>query len=302
VVNQQTIAEKVLCTGIGLHTGAPVQVTLLPARADSGIVFVRTDCAHPLEIPARPAAVISTKRATTLGRGGVTIATVEHLLAALYGLGIDNVRVEVDGGELPVMDGSAASFVYLVRSAGIFEQREPRCALRLRRPVEVLDGDRRISLAPSRTFQVTYAVDFDHPAIGRQEYRLGSFDPDGFERDLSAARTFGFLNDAEVLWNSGLGRGGSLQNTVVLDAQRVLNDGGLRWPDEFVRHKILDLLGDLALLGVPIQGHVRVERGGHSLHQRLLAALLENPDAWWIHDPDPASMAPIHLIPAERAA
>jgi UDP-3-O-[3-hydroxymyristoyl] N-acetylglucosamine deacetylase len=236
-----------------------VQVTLLPARADSGIVFVRTDCAHPLEIAARPAAVTSTERATTLGRGGVTIGTVEHLLAALYGLGIDNVRIEVDGGELPVMDGSAASFVYLIRSAGVFEQREPRCALRLRRPIEVVDGDRRISLAPSRTFQVTYVVDFDHPAIGRQEYRLGSFDPDGFERDLSAARTFGFLNDAEALWSSGL-------------------------------------------LGVPIQGHVRVERGGHSLHQRLLAALLENPDAWWIHDPDPASMAPIHLIPAERAA
>jgi UDP-3-O-[3-hydroxymyristoyl] N-acetylglucosamine deacetylase len=301
-VRQQTIAEKVSCTGIGLHGGAPVQVTLLPARADSGIVFARTDRAHPLEIPARPSAVTSTERATTLGRGEVTIGTVEHLLAALYGLGVDNVRVEIDGAELPVMDGSAASFVYLIRSAGLFEQREPRCVLRLRRPIEVRDGDRRISLSPARSFRVTYAVDFEHPAILRQEYRVRSMDPVTFERELSAARTFGFLSDVEALWRAGLGRGGSLQNTVVLDDRRVLNHEGLRWPDEFVRHKVLDLLGDLALLGVPIQGHVRVERGGHWLHHRLLAALLENPDAWWIHDPDPECRAPLHLIPAERAA
>lgn len=301
-MKQRTVAEKVSCTGVGLHGGAPVQVTLLPARSDSGIVFVRTDGPDPLEIPARPSAVVPAWRATTLRRGDVTIGRVEHLLAALYGQGIDNVRIEIDGAELPLMDGSAASFVYLIRSAGVFEQRAHRCALRLRRPIEVCDGDRRIRLSPSRGFQITYVVDLEHPAIGRQEYRLPSMDPDAFERELASARTFGFLNDAEALWSTGLGRGGSLQNTVVLDDRRVLNHEGLRWPNEFVRHKVLDLLGDLALLGVPIEGDICVERGGHALHHRLLAVLLENPDAWWIHDPDPKCMTRIHRIPAERAA
>jgi UDP-3-O-[3-hydroxymyristoyl] N-acetylglucosamine deacetylase len=285
-VKQHTIAEKVSCTGVGLHSGVPVQVTLLPARAHRGIVFVRNDLSPRVEIPARPQAVRSTRLATTLGHGDATVGTVEHLLSALYGLGVDNIRVGVDGPELPVMDGSAASFVYLIRSAGIFAQREARRVLRLRRRVEVCDGERRISVEPSRSFQVSYAVEFEHPAIGRQELHQRSLDPDRFERELSASRTFGFLREVDAMWNSGLARGGWLDNTVVLDERGVVNAEGLRWPDEFVRHKVLDLFGDLALLGVPIQGHVRVERGGHSLHQKLISALLTNPEAWWIHDPD----------------
>ena len=280
---QRTIAEKVSCTGIGLHSGAPVDLTLLPARANSGIVLVRTDRSTPVEIPARAAAVASTRYATTLGRGDATVGTVEHLLAAVYGLGVDNLRIEVGGAELPVMDGSAASFVYLLRTAGIFEQRERCAVLRFRRPVEVRDGKRWIRVEPSREFRISYAVDFDHPLVRRQEFSLSGWDPERFEQEIAGARTFGFLNDVRSLWDAGLAKGGSLENTVVLDDEGVMNPEGLRWPDEFVRHKVLDLYGDLALLGLPIQGHVRAERGGHSLHQRLVSAVLADPDAWRIH-------------------
>ena len=279
---QQTIAEKVSCTGVGLHSGAPTQLTLHPARANTGIVFVRTDLGDPVEIPARSAEVVSTALATTLGRGAATVGTVEHLLAALYGLCIDNVRIEIDGPELPVMDGSAAPFVYLIRSAGIFQQRASRDVLHIGRKIEVVDGDRRISIEPAADFRVDYAVDFTHPGIGRQALAIGPLSPERFEREISAARTFGFLREVNALWEAGFARGGSLDNTVVLDDEKVVNGGGLRWPDEFVRHKVLDLCGDLALVGLPVCGHVRAERGGHEMHQRLVAEILATPDAWTI--------------------
>jgi UDP-3-O-[3-hydroxymyristoyl] N-acetylglucosamine deacetylase len=281
-LGQQTIAEKVSCTGIGLHTGEPVQVTLLPARVGTGIVFVCADRSEPVEIPARAEHVRSTRLATTLARGDARIGTVEHLLAALYGLGIDNVRVEVEGPELPVMDGSAAPFAYLLRSAGIFAQRAPRSVLRVHHPIELRDGDQHAIVEPARAFRVHYAVDFAHPSIGRQELALEETDIARFERELSAARTFGFLHEVRGLWAAGLARGGSLENTVVLDDTGVLNPEGLRWPDEFVRHKVLDLFGDLALLGLPIHARVQVERGGHALHQALVRAILSRPDAWRI--------------------
>jgi UDP-3-O-[3-hydroxymyristoyl] N-acetylglucosamine deacetylase len=279
---QQTLAEKVSCTGFGLHTGAPVQLTLHPARANAGIQFVRRAGAHSVEIPARSAAVSSTLHATSLARDGVNVATVEHLLSALYALGIDNARIEVDGPEVPAMDGSAAHFVFLIGSAGILRQQMPRRVLSIRRALEVVDGERRVRVEPASELRVSYAVQFDHPAIGRQELVLPRIDREIFECELARARTFGFLEEVNELWRAGLARGGSLDNTVVLDHERVLNAGGLRWPDEFVRHKVVDLLGDLALLGLPIQGHVRVERGGHSLHQRLVRKILETADAWRI--------------------
>jgi UDP-3-O-[3-hydroxymyristoyl] N-acetylglucosamine deacetylase len=285
-VYQQTIAEKVSCTGIGLHSGAPTQLTLHPARAGQGIHFVRTDGASPVEIPARSSEVSSTRLATTLGKGDASVRTVEHLLSALFGLGIDNARIELDGPELPVMDGSASAFVYLIRSAGVFRQRERRRVLRVRRPIEVRDGDRHIRIEPSRELRVHYAVDFAHPAIGRQEIEFSPLDAECFEREISAARTFGFLRDVKALWTAGLARGGSPDNTVLLDDTRVINPSGLRWPDEFVRHKVLDLCGDLALLGLPVVGELHVERGGHALHQQLVAAILSQPDAWVIDDPD----------------
>ena len=282
---QRTLAEKVTCTGVGLHSGAPAQLTLHPARANSGIVFVRTDLGDPVEIPARATEVSSTALATTLGRSEASVGTVEHLLSALYGLGVDNVRVEIDGPELPVMDGSAAPFVYLIRSAGVFEQPELRRTLRMRRKLEVVDGDRRISIEPARDFRVTYAIDFDHPVIGRQELAMGPLDSERFEREVASARTFGFLRDVHAMWDAGFAKGGSPANAILLDEDKVVNAEGLRWSDEFVRHKVLDLCGDLAMLGVAVRGHVRVERGGHALHQRLVTEILSRPDAWTLAGP-----------------
>jgi UDP-3-O-[3-hydroxymyristoyl] N-acetylglucosamine deacetylase len=272
--NQHTIAEKISCTGIGLHSGKPVQLTLHPARAGSGIVFVRTDLPQPVEIPATSASLTGPAHlATTLGRDGATLDTVEHLLAAAYGLGVDNLRVEVDGPEVPGMDGSAASFVFLLRAAGLYEQGARRPVLRITRPIEIREGSRRIRIEPGRGLRVSYEIDFDHPCIRRQALRDVAIDPASFERDIARARTFGFFAEVDALWRAGRARGACLDNTIVLDAVRVLNRDGLRFPDEFVRHKILDLLGDLALLGVRVEGHVRVERGGHALHQKLVAKL-----------------------------
>jgi UDP-3-O-[3-hydroxymyristoyl] N-acetylglucosamine deacetylase len=284
-VRQRTIAEKVSCTGVGVHSGAPVELTLHPARVDSGIVFVTYVRGRPVEIPASAAHVASTQLATTLGRGEAQVCTVEHLLAALFGLGIDNVRVELQGPEVPIMDGSASSFTYLVHTAGIFEQRALRRVLRVRRPIEIVDGRKRIRIEPARDFRVSYAIDFAHPAIGKQSVNGLELTPAAFEREIARARTFGFLHEVQHMWRSGLARGGSLENTIVLDERRVLNPEGLRAPDEFVRHKVLDLLGDLALVGMPIQGWVKVERGGHALHQRLLAELLQDPSAYEIVGP-----------------
>lgn len=285
LVRQRTIAEKVSCTGVGLHSGAPVELTLHPARVDSGVVFVSHVRGRPVEIPARPDQVSSTALATSLGRGEARVSTVEHLLAAFYGLGIDNVRVELQGPELPIMDGSAASFTYLVQTAGVFEQRAMRRVLRVRRPVEIVDGRKRIRVEPSHSFRVSYAIDFAHPAIRKQAIHGLAITPESFERELARARTFGFLHEVQALWRAGLARGGSLENTIVLDERRVLNPEGLRFPDEFVRHKVLDLLGDFALLGMPLQAAVTVERGGHALHQRLIAELLADPTAYEVVGP-----------------
>ncbi|MCP3986465.1 MAG: UDP-3-O-acyl-N-acetylglucosamine deacetylase [bacterium] len=304
-MSQQTIAEKISCTGIGLHTGAPVQLTLHPARVGSGIVFVRSDLAHPVEIPARREAVTSTVMATTLGCGDATVSTVEHLLAALCSLGVDNVRIEVDGPEIPVMDGSAASFVFLIRAAGLFEQSAPRRLLRIRDALEIRDGDRSIRIEPARSLRVSYSVDFVHPAIGRQSLQDIDVDGETFEREIGRARTFGFLREVETLWRNGLGRGGNLDNTVIMDDHRVLNEDGLRWPDEFVRHKVLDLIGDLSLLGVPVAGHLTAVRGGHALHQALVEKILANPDAWVLEGSgaDTAAPEPLPLrAPAQASA
>ena len=291
-MSQRTIAEKISCTGIGLHSGEPVQLTLHPARADSGIVLVRTDLAHPVEIPALHASVTSTQLATTLGRGDATVSTVEHLLAAATSLGVDNLRIEVDGPEIPVMDGSAAPFVFLLRSAGLYDQGAPQRTLRIRRPLEVREGDRLVRIEPAPRLRVSYSVDFDHPAIGRQHLRDLVIDDVLFEEEIARARTFGFLREVEMLWRNGLARGGNLDNTVVMDDDRVLNADGVRWPDEFVRHKVLDLIGDLALLGMPLAAHVTVERGGHALHQRLVQEVLATPDAWEVEGlPAPAATA-----------
>jgi UDP-3-O-[3-hydroxymyristoyl] N-acetylglucosamine deacetylase len=277
---QRTIGGRITCRGVGLHSGEPVSIALRPAPPDTGVVFERRQDDRTVSISARPESISASANATTLSADGLSVATVEHLLAALRCRGVDNVVVEVDGPELPVMDGSAASFDYLIRDAELAVQPAVRALLVVRRPLVCRDGERTIRIEPAGTFHISYAIDFPHPAIGRQELEIRDLTPGVFESELSRARTFGFLDQVEGLRRAGLARGASLDNTVVLDAHGVMNEGGLRWRDEFVRHKVLDLVGDLALLGHPIRGHVQVERGGHALHHALVAALTETPDAW----------------------
>jgi UDP-3-O-[3-hydroxymyristoyl] N-acetylglucosamine deacetylase len=295
-VTQKTISEKATCAGVGLHSGATAHLALYPARPGAGVVFARTDLAGTPEIPARRTALASTKLATTLGCGAVTVGTVEHLLAAASALGIDNLRVELDGPEVPVMDGSAAPFVAMLRNAGLFDQRVARRVIRIRKPISVRDGDRMIRVSPAPRLSVSYFVEYPHPAIGKQRIDALPIDAANFEHEIARARTFGFLHEVEALWRGGLARGGNLENTVVLDERCVLNPGGLRFPDEFVRHKVLDLVGDLGLIGMPLVGHVEVERGGHALHQQLVERILATPEAWAIE----TSFAPLLSIAEEE--
>jgi UDP-3-O-[3-hydroxymyristoyl] N-acetylglucosamine deacetylase len=286
---QRTIAEKISCTGVGLHSGQTVGLVLCPAEPDTGVCFVRREGDRVVEIPARADFVSSTANATTLERDGLTVETVEHLLAALAGLGVDNVRVEVDGAEIPVMDGSAESFAYLVEAVGLRQQATPRRLLVVKKSVSVTDGLRTARIDPAHrgfgldsviNYSINYAIDFAHPAIGRQVLELADLTPALFRSELARARTFGFLDQVDALREAGLARGASLENTVVLDDEGVMNEPGLRWPDEFVRHKVLDLVGDLALLGYPLRASVQVERGGHALHRALVEALLADRSAW----------------------
>jgi UDP-3-O-[3-hydroxymyristoyl] N-acetylglucosamine deacetylase len=282
---EQTLATRVNCTGIGVHTGRPVSLVLNPASAGTGILFVRTDLDREVRFPARPEWVVDTRMATTLGTDEHRLSTVEHLLAALYGTGIDNCTVEVSGPELPIMDGSAAPFVYLIHQAGIRPQRRMRRRLVIRRPLEVRDGNRSVRVIPSREFKVSAEIDFPHPSIGRQSLHSLVVKPGSFARSIAPARTFGFLKEVQQLQSLGLAKGGSLQNAIVLDDERVLNREGLRFADEFVRHKVLDLIGDLALAGLQIQGHFKAVRGGHALHQALVAEIRANPSCWTVDVP-----------------
>lgn len=285
-MTQATIARTIGWSGRGLHGGDEVEVALHPADADAGIVFVARGAGSAgadVEIPARADRVVSTARATSLaapdaGVDGATprVGTVEHLLASLFVFGIDNVRIEVRGDEIPVMDGSAAPFVAKLREAGRRVQDVPRRVLAPAEPIVIAEGDRSIRIDPAPTLRVSYAIDFDHPCIGRQSLELPRIDEQVFERELAAARTFGFTSELDALRDAGLANGGGFDNAIVLDEASILNQEGLRWPDEFVRHKVIDLLGDLALLGMGLSGHVRVERGGHGLHHRLVRALLED--------------------------
>ncbi len=276
---QHTLARPVTCRGIGVHSGRPAHLRILPAEQGTGIVFVRTDLAGRPTIPAQEAHVVETTLATTLGLDEARVSTVEHLLAALLTLGFDNAIVEVDGPEVPIMDGSAAPFVKLLTAAGRAALDAPRATLVVDRQVDVYDGSRTIAVEPARSFEIVYEIDFDHAAIPLQTLSL-AVDPERFAAELAPARTFGFLAEVEALKARGLARGGSLENAVVIGPDRVLNPEGVRFSDEFVRHKALDLVGDLALLGLPLRGRVAVARGGHRLHSLLVKALLEDPSAW----------------------
>jgi len=285
---QTTLARPVEAKGIGLHTAVPVQVRLLPAPPDTGYVFLRTDLGG-FEIPANVESVAHCSYATTLMRTGVMLSTVEHLLAALRGCGVDNAYVEVDNLEVPIMDGSAESFAEMIESASLVEQPAARRALLVREKVGVASGNRSISIEPADAFEIDCLIDFPHPLIGVQ-HRSVTLDNGSFARDIASARTFGFIEEVEALRRANLIRGGSLDNAIVLTKHGMLNETGLRFSDEFVRHKILDIIGDLALLGMTILGRVKAERSGHLLHAALMSSLLRNRAAWEIVDL-PASMS-----------
>ena len=270
---QTTIRQPVTCTGVGLHSGCQVSLTLTPAPADTGIVFIRTDLRARPRVPAVIANVRPTLLSTTIGVDGVQVQTIEHLLAAASGLGIDNLYVEVDAPELPAMDGSATPFVSLLQEAGIAAQGRYRSYVKVVRSIEVAEGDKEISIRPAATASVTYAIDYDHPLIRSQAYTYDG-SSDSFIRDIAPARTFGFLREVEELWEAGLGLGGSLHNTLILSDEGLLNEGGLRYRDEFVRHKVLDLVGDMTLLGMPVVGEILAVRSGHALHARLVSRIL----------------------------
>jgi UDP-3-O-[3-hydroxymyristoyl] N-acetylglucosamine deacetylase len=269
---QRTFKQRASLDGVGLHSGAKVQLTLAPAPADSGIVFVRDG----VEVPALCEYVVDTTMNTSLGRDGIRIGTVEHLLAALAGCGIDNARIEVEGPEVPIMDGSSDPFVHLVRHAGIHELRPARRFLLFRQPVTVSDGDKMARLSPARgKFSIQYTIDFRHPLISDQSFKVEMTER-SFQKDIARARTFGFKRDVERLHKAGLARGGSLDNAVVVDDFNILNPEGLRYPDEFVRHKILDALGDLSLIGMPVIGHFTAVKSGHALNHQLVRKVVES--------------------------
>ena len=276
---QRTLMNEVGCTGIGLHTGEKVKINLRPAPVNSGIKFVRTDLKGRPEVEVRFDNVFDTTLATTIGTNGCKVSTIEHLMAAFFGLGIDNAVVELDGPEVPIMDGSAAPFVFLIKSGDIREQKSPKQFIVIKKPFKVDDGNRSVSIYPSKELKITYMIDFQHPLLRNQEYEL-TFSGRDFVREISTARTFGFLKDVETLKKNGLARGGSLDNAVVIDDFRIINEDGLRFDDEFVRHKILDFIGDISIVGSPIIGHFVVKKSGHFLNQQMLKKLMESKKHW----------------------
>lgn len=279
---QRTIQNQVTCTSVGLHTGRKISMTVKPAGVNEGITFIRKDATGKKErIKAAIENVTDTTLATTIGNNGSAISTIEHLLSALRGMGIDNAEIEIDGPEVPVMDGSALPFVNMIKSAGIREQDRGKQFLVIKKAVSVKDGEGWAELLPASRFKITYEIQFDHPLIGRQTYDLDLSEV-AYEKEICFARTFGFLKDVEYLQARGLALGGSLQNAVVLDDQKIINKEGLRHPGEFVKHKILDAIGDLYLIGMPIMGHFKAFKSGHKLHFMLLKALLAQPENWQI--------------------
>ncbi len=283
--HQRTLMRPVACTGIGLHSGKIVNLCLRPAEPDTGVMFKRSDLpASPL-IPADVHNVVSTELSTTVGSDGVTVSTVEHLLSALAGLGVDNVLVEVDAPEIPIMDGSAAPFVFLMRGAGFTSQGKPRQFYRAKREVSVSENGKSVAISPADELKVDFTIEFDHPLINQQKMGF-VMDERGYDKEVSRARTFGFLQDIHRLHENGLALGGSLDNAVVLDDYTVLNDDGLRFTDEFVRHKVLDFLGDLALVGRPILGAFTAFKSGHDLNNKLFKKFLADPSAWTLVTPE----------------
>ena len=283
MIRQRTLKNLIHATGVGLHTGVKVEMTLRPAAENTGILFRRVDLDPPVDIPVDPYRITDTRLCSALEGPGAKVSTVEHLMSALAGLGIDNAVIDLAGPEVPILDGSAAPFVFLLQSAGIVEQAAPKQYLRVLRPVVVEEGDKRVSLAPYHGFRLEFTIDFDHPVFrDTGKTAVVDFGETSYIKEVARARTFGFMQEVEYLRSNGLALGGSLDNAIVVDDYRVLNADGLRYEDEFVKHKMLDAIGDLYLLGKPILGLYAAYKSGHALNNRLLRTLLEDVQAWEI--------------------
>jgi UDP-3-O-[3-hydroxymyristoyl] N-acetylglucosamine deacetylase len=281
MLKQRTLKSAIKTTGVGLHTGARVDLTLRPAPPETGVVFHRVDLPQPVAIPADALNVGDTRLSSSLEKDGAKISTVEHLMSALAGLGIDNLHIDVAGPELPIMDGSAGPFVFLLQSAGIEEQGAPKRYLRIREAVEVRQGDKWARFEPHHGFMLDFTIDFPHPVFGSENRHVViDFAEHSYTKEVSRARTFGFMQDVEAMRAAGLALGGSLQNAIVLDEYRVLNSEGLRYDNEFAKHKVLDAIGDLYLLGHPLIGAYIAYKSGHALNNALSRALLARTDAW----------------------
>jgi UDP-3-O-[3-hydroxymyristoyl] N-acetylglucosamine deacetylase len=281
MIKQRTLKNIVRATGVGLHTGEKVYLTLRPAAPNTGIVFRRIDLERVVEIKADPYAVKDTRLSSCLEKDNARVQTVEHLMSALAGLGIDNVYVDLSAGEVPIMDGSASPFVFLIQSAGIEEQAAAKKFIRILKPIEVKSDDKWVKFEPYQGFRVDFSIDFNHPVFADSNRHVQvDFEQTSFVKEVSRARTFGFMQDVETLRSQGLALGGSLDNAIVMDEYRVLNSDGLRYEDEFVKHKALDAIGDLYLLGRPLIGAFTAYKSGHALNNQLLRSLLERKDAW----------------------
>jgi UDP-3-O-[3-hydroxymyristoyl] N-acetylglucosamine deacetylase len=297
MIRQRTLKNVIRATGVGLHTGEKIYLTLRPAPVDTGIVFCRVDLENIVQIPANPENVGDTRLSTTLVSGDVRISTVEHLLSAMAGLGIDNTYVDLSAAEVPIMDGSAGPFVFLIQSAGIEEQNAPKRFIRIKKPVQVTDGDKVARFVPFDGFKVGFTIEFDHPAFKSDTLHSEiDFSTTSFVKEVSRARTFGFMHEIEQLRERQLALGGSLDNAVVLDDYRVLNEDGLRYRDEFVKHKILDAIGDLYLLGHSLIGAFDGVKSGHALNNELLRALIADESAWEEVTFEDVSEAPISFL------
>ena len=303
MIRQRTLRNAIRATGVGLHTGDKVYLTLKPAPVDSGIVFRRTDLNPPVDVIARAENVGDTTLSTTLMNGDVRVSTVEHLLSAMAGLGIDNAIVELSAPEVPIMDGSAGPFVFLLQSAGIEEQEAAKKFIRIKRPVTVEQDDKVARFLPFDGFKVSFAIDFDHPVFrDRSGYAEFDFSSTSFVKEVSRARTFGFAHEIEYLRSQGLARGGSVDNAIVVDEYRILNEDGLRYEDKFVKHKVLDAIGDLYLLGYSLIGEFKAFKSGHALNNASLRALIAQTDAWEMVTFEDAREAPISYLAPMAAA
>ncbi|MFL6622614.1 MAG: UDP-3-O-acyl-N-acetylglucosamine deacetylase [Sulfurifustis sp.] len=297
MIKQRTLKNVIRATGVGLHTGEKVYLTLRPAPSDTGIVFRRVDLDPVVEIRACPENVSDTRLSTTIECNDARVSTVEHLMSAFAGMGIDNAYVELTAPEVPIMDGSAGPFVFLIQSAGIAEQGAPKRFIRIKRRIKIADGDKWAAFEPFEGFKVSFAIDFNHPTFRSSNQKTTvDFSTTSFVKEVSRARTFGFMADLETLRQSGLARGGGVDNAIVLDDYRILNEDGLRYEDEFVKHKVLDAIGDLYLLGHPLIGAFSAHKSGHSLNNRLLRRLVERSDAWELMTYNDNEEAPISFI------